>query len=454
MDDQNKPTKPNIPKSIKQDLKKDTVPPPPSEPAPAVEKPDESEKWLWVDPSQDDQFLNSRTNVGAVLLAEDITHFVQKYNILIDRKDFDEGRQFGAKLKGASYTMSPDPNDAWMIDENERLIKLDIKPDPSGPYFVVPKNSLVFIKLKQKLRVPFYIIGRHNLKITYVYQGLLLGTGPQVDPGFVGYLHIPLHNFTTKDVNVYLNDSFVSIDFVKTTPLRFNKGVPATLDELYKVYDESMHLFDRNKLVGRATLIDYLKGNRPQSALVEFIHHYKEMKTVLEKTRDQTEKIQKDLSNRIETEITNFRESLKTNQANQESRATALEQRVGNSENIDRIGAVVVAGILVAAMIAMITWFNQSNEDTRTQLSESLIDKTSQMNRDLLLIKSDQEEALKKLHLELSNAILSISAAQHSLNDNQSNIVYRLNQIEFMKETHAKQEHGINISNLEIAPKP
>src|SRR5439155_12155588 len=108
--------------------------------------------------------------------------------------------------------------------------------DSDGEYYIVPKNSLVFIKLKQELRIPFYMIGRHNLKIRYVYKGLLLGTGPQVDPGYVGNLIIPLHNFTTRDVRVYINESFVSIDFVRTTPLRFNGAPPESIDALYEQY--------------------------------------------------------------------------------------------------------------------------------------------------------------------------------------------------------------------------
>jgi hypothetical protein len=161
---------------------------------PIIKGPDELplEKWLWVDPFAANAELKQRLDSGAVLLAEDIVRYVS-YNLLIDKQDFASGAAMGAKLKGASYTMTPDPDQGWMINEENKLVKLKVEEDPAGRYFVVPKHSLVFIGLKQRLRVPFYIIGRHNLKITYVYQGLLLGTGPQVDPGYVGKRNLTYH---------------------------------------------------------------------------------------------------------------------------------------------------------------------------------------------------------------------------------------------------------------------
>ena len=57
-------------------------------------------------------------------------------------------------------------------------------------------NSLVFFETKQEFRLPPYMAIRFNLRITNVHKGLLLGTGPLVDPGFCGKLLIPIHNLT------------------------------------------------------------------------------------------------------------------------------------------------------------------------------------------------------------------------------------------------------------------
>jgi deoxycytidine triphosphate deaminase len=196
------------------------------------------EKNLMVDPLAKDPYF--KENLGAVLLAEEIKEYSTKYGLLI-ASDFDKG-----KLKGASYTMSPDPDNAWRYDKNGKQVRVETKEDERGAFFNVEQHSLVYIRLLQKLRMPYYIIGRHNLKISYVYQGLLLGTGPQVDPGFSGNLYIPLHNLTNKDVKIYINESFVSIDFVRTSSHVFYKDVPCTVEDLQRTYPEKKHLVIKN----------------------------------------------------------------------------------------------------------------------------------------------------------------------------------------------------------------
>jgi hypothetical protein len=212
---------------------------------------------------------------GAVLVSEEIETYVRDYNLIFDRADFLEGK---GKLKGASYTMSPHPNDAWECRKAGSHRPLTKDYDSRGAFYLVPRNSLVFIRLRQKLRLPFYLIGRHNLKISYVYKGLLLGTGPQVDPGYTGRLYIPLHNFTTNDVRVYIDESFVSIDFVRTTPFQLDKKkpVPKNVDDLYATYRVTKRLIPRDKLA-RDYLDAYLEGSKPCSSLGAFVTKFKKM---------------------------------------------------------------------------------------------------------------------------------------------------------------------------------
>jgi hypothetical protein len=63
--------------------------------------------------------------------------------------------------------------------------------------------------------MPVYIVGRFNLLIRDVYRGLLVGTGPLVDPGFVGRLSIPLHNFTSNEYLLRAGEDFVYFEFTK-----------------------------------------------------------------------------------------------------------------------------------------------------------------------------------------------------------------------------------------------
>lgn len=279
------PTPPPNPEPAKEEsAAKPSVPP--IEPI-GIFTPDVDERCMWCDPFTH----QDRLNAGAVLLGDVIKRYVLEYNILIDKTAYDDG-----KLKGGGYTMTPDEKGAWMFvgdGKKAKKVELEKARDPIGDYYVVPPNSLVYIKLKQELRLPFYLIGRHNLKIRYVYKGLLLGTGPQVDPGFEGHLFIPLHNFTTSEVRVYINgrqNSFVSIDFVRTTPFLGKIDVPANIRTVaalrqYLSASGTPHriLIEQEKVKRRLALEDYLEGAKPRSQLAKFQSNYEAVEKKIRK---------------------------------------------------------------------------------------------------------------------------------------------------------------------------
>jgi deoxycytidine triphosphate deaminase len=84
---------------------------------------------------------------------------------------------------------------------------------------IIPPNGLIYIRFYEEITLPYYMIARFNLRVTQVYRGLLLGTGPQVDPGFNGLLGCPIHNFTDADKTIRFFEPLATIDFEKTTPL-------------------------------------------------------------------------------------------------------------------------------------------------------------------------------------------------------------------------------------------
>jgi deoxycytidine triphosphate deaminase len=81
--------------------------------------------------------------------------------------------------------------------------------------FLLEKNSICYVSLRPIFRIPVYLAGRFNLLIRDVYRGLLVGTGPLVDPGFVGRLSIPLHNFTSNEYLLTAGEGFVYFEFTK-----------------------------------------------------------------------------------------------------------------------------------------------------------------------------------------------------------------------------------------------
>jgi deoxycytidine triphosphate deaminase len=118
------------------------------------------------------------------------------------------------KLKSASYEIDF-LGDIYFADENGRQTRIEIKHDTP---FILPKNSIAFVFLATQFRLPDYIALRFNLKITHVHRGLLLGTGPLIDPGFAGRLLIPLHNLTSKDYTLTGGDGLIWVEFTKLSP--------------------------------------------------------------------------------------------------------------------------------------------------------------------------------------------------------------------------------------------
>ncbi len=121
----------------------------------------------------------------------------------------------------------------------------------------LPANSISFIEVEPDFRLPDYMAIRFNLRITHVHRGILLGTGPLVDPGFEGKLLIPLHNLTAFDYQINTKDALIWIEFTKTT-FTYKSGAD------YPHYEGTFCKFPEEKMW--LTPDDYLrKASGPQS---------------------------------------------------------------------------------------------------------------------------------------------------------------------------------------------
>lgn len=79
----------------------------------------------------------------------------------------------------------------------------------------IEPNSITYVAIKNIFRVPDYLALRFNLRVSHVYKGLLLGTGPIIDPGFVGQIYIPLHNLTSNTYYIKPGAPLISVEFTK-----------------------------------------------------------------------------------------------------------------------------------------------------------------------------------------------------------------------------------------------
>lgn len=149
----------------------------------------------------------------ALLNSADISKYVRVTGMV---HPFD-GNQDKGKLKSASYEIDF-LGEVYLWEEGKKDFT-NKKIIPNKP-FEIPKNSIVFVSTETVFRLPDYIALRFNLRIKHVHRGLLLGTGPLVDPGFAGQLFIPLHNLTSESYSIKGGEGLIWVEFTKISPHR------------------------------------------------------------------------------------------------------------------------------------------------------------------------------------------------------------------------------------------
>lgn len=116
------------------------------------------------------------------------------------------------KLKPASYEARLGNEVLFWDDARNKKHLTGLSPRQS---VILRHNSITYVGLDVRFRLPIYIAVRFNLTITHVHRGLLLGTGPLVDPGYDGRLMVPIHNLTPNDYMIKPGDDLVAIEFTK-----------------------------------------------------------------------------------------------------------------------------------------------------------------------------------------------------------------------------------------------
>lgn len=164
-----------------------------------------------------DNWLNSRQYrvdplpgvKPALLNSEDIIRYV-KAGCLIEEQDFDQSRvktaSYELRFLGHLYYWEHTPDGGV-----ERRCECVTQGNPVN----IAKNSITYLWTRECLYLPEYIAARFNLRIRHVHRGILLGTGPLVDPGFGGRILIPLHNLTDNDYELIGGEGIVWVDFTK-----------------------------------------------------------------------------------------------------------------------------------------------------------------------------------------------------------------------------------------------
>lgn len=148
---------------------------------------------------------------NTLLSSQDIEKVVKSTGII---SPFYTGGGDKGRLKKASYEGRIGSTAFIYRDKN---IPYQIYCSEKCDGLLVPNNSIVFVECDLDFRIPDFMALRFNLQIQHVHRGLLLGTGPLIDPGFWGKLCIPLHNLTDKDYFIPKDRGLIWIEFTKTS---------------------------------------------------------------------------------------------------------------------------------------------------------------------------------------------------------------------------------------------
>jgi hypothetical protein len=79
----------------------------------------------------------------------------------------------------------------------------------------LPWGSTAVIYPREKIRLSNKLAARYGLRSKFARKGLILLSGPQIDPGFEGALSVTVFNGGTDDVRLDHMEEFSTIEFVQ-----------------------------------------------------------------------------------------------------------------------------------------------------------------------------------------------------------------------------------------------
>lgn len=116
------------------------------------------------------------------------------------------------KLKGVTYQCTFSGEAHQFDSKISGMKKINLNDTEE---LILEQNSITYLKIEEKFHVPEYMVLRFNLSVSNAYKGVLLGTGPIVDPGFEGNLFIPLHNLTGNKYIIKKGAPLIRVEFTK-----------------------------------------------------------------------------------------------------------------------------------------------------------------------------------------------------------------------------------------------
>ena len=101
-----------------------------------------------------------------------------------------------------------------------------VKTIGEGEFLVIEPSEFVEVLTYEHIELSNEVCGRIGLRSEFTRKGLLIFSGPQIDPGFRGVLSVSLYNTSTRPVTIKFKELFCTIEFsrLKTPSSSLYKG--------------------------------------------------------------------------------------------------------------------------------------------------------------------------------------------------------------------------------------
>lgn len=113
-----------------------------------------------------------------------------------------------ASLQGASYDMRLG---AAYIKEGKELNLTD-----ENPTLVIEPGDFVVLSTFEKINMPLNLIGHNGIMSPWAKRGIVSLFSPQIDPGFSGFLIVPVFNAGDASISISFKNEVFTVEFVKT----------------------------------------------------------------------------------------------------------------------------------------------------------------------------------------------------------------------------------------------
>lgn len=119
----------------------------------------------------------------------------------------------GPNTRCSSYDLTVGNEYYCGINDKDNSITLQTVSLPSSGTFSIPAHGICFVLCSESLKLPTHITARVALRMSHIYQGLVLTAQPPFDPGYQGKVIVMLHNLSSAPVHVKQGDRIATIEF-------------------------------------------------------------------------------------------------------------------------------------------------------------------------------------------------------------------------------------------------